>query len=115
MNKYTRKCCKKYINQIKKELYCSYNLKKAFINDFKLKIDELVESYPAITIDEIISELGSPQSIAESFHMYNIDELKLKAQSLSKRQLILAGLLALAILSAIVILYSLGGHITINN
>ena len=114
MNKYTRKCCRKYIKDIKKELCCSRNNKKDLISNIKLQIEELVENNNLITIDEIVSELGSPQSIAESFHKYNIDEIKTKDQALLKKKLILAGILLVVILSAIVILYNLGGYITIN-
>lgn len=113
MNKQTKKDCSKYIRAIRKELCCSFNVKNVFLYDIKNKIKELADVNPNLTFDDITSELGMPNEIADSFHQCNIDELKKRATSLLIYEICLIILLILAILFICLILENLGGTINI--
>lgn len=115
MNKYTRKCCKKYLNAVRKELCCSFNVKNVFISDIKTDIKDLIEKNPNITMDEIINILGTPQDIASSFHKHNIDVLKKRAKKLLIGQLVLVFLLLVGLLTISFLIYNYSGDIKITD
>ena len=83
-----KKELRKYYNLIRKNLFCSYNMKKVLISDFSNRVNDFIFKNPNVDIQKIMDNFGSPEDIAKSFDTENI-YLKKKAKKLLIIEIIL--------------------------
>ena len=115
-NMIRKKELRKYYNLIRKNLFCSYNMKKVLISDFSNRVNDFIFENPNVDIQKIMDNFGSPEDIAKSFDTENI-YLKKKAKKLLIIEIILIVLILLLVLFSIYIIreiiINLGGTIVI--
>lgn len=56
---------KVYLNEVKKNINCSFREKNKLVKFLEESIDSLIDERENMTIDDLISELGEPQKVAK--------------------------------------------------
>ena len=88
-HKNNKKIISLYLKQLKSTLVCSASMKKALINEIKHKIAELENQIPALSVEDLHTEIGSPDEIAKGFESRDdIEALKKKANGYTRIKII---------------------------
>jgi uncharacterized membrane protein len=103
-NKQINKDMKKYLKGIKNELTCSSYLKSAFIYEFKEQVKYFINDNSNTTIDDIITNFGSPEEIASSFKSPNDFNRLNKLAKKYKYIKIFTVVLSIAIIIALIVI-----------
>ncbi len=96
---------KTYYKEIDKALICEKKVKKTFLNELKVNIEQYVKDSGIDNINEIKKHFGSPQEIANSF-LGDIDTSALKKQ-LSIKKVVIVALIVLVIVISLVYILAL--------
>lgn len=56
---------KVYLNEVKKNINCSFREKNKLVKFLEESVDSLIDERENMTIDDLISELGEPQKVAK--------------------------------------------------
>lgn len=80
---------KQYLLEVKRLLPCSSSEKKRCIVELEADVSTFLKNYPNVTLEDLYTSLGSPESIAESF-MARIDPKQLSRRLSVKRRVVIS-------------------------
>lgn len=99
---------KTYLKNVKKELNCSFALKRYFVNDLKNKILDSNVNYD--TLEELENSFGSPIEIRDGFKDLNLKYLKSKVIKMYILLTIIVIILLIVLICAREIINNLDGY-----
>ena len=108
---------KRYLKRVKGSLPCSFTAKRAFISMLKSQISDFLEEFPDSSIDSVIKQFGTPESIASEF---NVNEYTAEIKKYRIKTTFFVLLSVILLIGCIFLMILLteaidGGHITITN
>ena len=117
MNKILKYEVRRYLKNVKSSLPCSFSAKAAFISMLKAQISDFIDKFPDSSINDVINQFGTPETIASEFDVDDytaaIKKYKIKTVILVFSSVIL---LICCIFLAVALKESIdGGYITITN
>lgn len=112
--KMKKKDINRYMNLVKNELYCSFNMKRAFLAELKSRIYEYLENNSNANIDEIENYFGHPKVIALTIQDSNVESLKKKVKKYLIIEILAVLMLLFSIGIIIFLVYQHGGTIIVN-
>lgn len=74
---------KKYLKSVEKNIPCFKKIKKDCMQSLKSNIEDIVSSYPNLTLNGLIEILGVPKSVAEGFTS-ELDPVQIKKYKIIK-------------------------------
>ncbi len=111
--KITEKERKKYIQQIRKNLICSNEQRKIFLDSFSDNIDEYLKDNPDADFSQLQKDLGTPEEIANSF-LESVSVTHIKRRMSFVKWIILGVVVALAIYITAIIIALIDAHFSHN-
>ena len=117
MNKITKSEVKRYLKRVKGSLPCSFTAKRAFISMLKSQISDFLEEFPDSSIDCVIKQFGTPESIASEF---NVNEYTAEIKKYRIKTAFFVLLSAILMISCVFLVIALnetidGGYVIITN
>ena len=67
MNKILKYEVRRYLKNVKSSLPCSFSAKAAFISMLKAQISDFIDKFPDSSINDVINQFGTPETIASEF------------------------------------------------
>lgn len=104
-----KKELKAYYREIEKLLVCGRKEKTAFMAELERNVYEYIDSTGHTDIEKIKAEFGTPEKIAESF-LTNSDALTVRKRLSTKKMILAAIIIALAIYLIFVVVSIIDVH-----
>ena len=117
MNKMIKSEVKRYLKRVKGSLPRSFAAKRAFISMLKSQISDFLEEFPDSSIDSVIKQFGTPESIASEFNVNEYTSEIKKYRIKTTFFVLLSVILLIGCIFLMILLTEAidGGHITITN